>query len=552
MDNKKTDQGQGKVQEAVKEVEQNSNGAGSGVTGKKFSIRNGQVVDDKGEIVGDLSEGKEVKEEEQQANGEQNEENGEKKKEGEENVNGENKVSDEVPESVEETIDETQAQIPDLSILKDKTVNKAGNIVDENGTVFGKLTEGQDNLKNLIGKSVDEEGKIWNAKGQVLARVEPVPENERQYPDHAPFEAFPDATVEKTGNVVFNGTIIGKVVEGDARKLAGKKVDADGEIVDNLGNVLGRADRWEEEEPEVEEEEKPDLSALAGKRVNKVGNVVDQSGALYGRLVEGDPKKLSGKMCDKDGNVWNDGGQVVGRAELVPDSEREGEKEGIFAGFEGLTVNKEGKIVDAKGAIVGRLSSGDAKQLYGKQVDEDGDILDKNGNVLGKAERWEEEEEPEKEANPLAGLKINREGNVVDSNGEIIGKLTEGTLTKCVGQEIDNDGDIVNSKGHSIGHATLLSNIPPEPEPEEPGETEEEAEKRKQAESDKKLAGQMAGCIEQSIDKIKPVLKMITEVSNIPSTIILTMNCQLTPRSNLGNRSSRASTERRTRRTETR
>lgn len=69
-----------------------------------------------------------------------------------------------------------------------------------------------------------------------------------------------------------------------------------------MGNVLGKAERWDgpEEEP-VPEPEKVDMSALAGKRVNKVGNVVDSHGEIYGRLVEGDPKKLAGKMCDKDG-----------------------------------------------------------------------------------------------------------------------------------------------------------------------------------------------------------------------------------------------------------
>ena len=56
---------------------------------------------------------------------------------------------------------------------------------------------------------------------------------------------------------------------------------------------------------------------------------------------------------------------------------------------------------------------------------------------------------------------------------------------------------------------TLLEDIPePEPVPEEPKESEEEIEQRKQLEQDKKLAGQMAGCIEQSLDKIRPMLKI--------------------------------------------
>ncbi|EFW17366.1 hypothetical protein D8B26_000096 [Coccidioides posadasii str. Silveira] len=39
---------------------------------------------------------------------------------------------------------------------------------------------------------------------------------------------------------------------------------------------------------------------------------------------------------------------------------------------------------------------------------------------------------------------------------------------------------------------------------------EQEAEKQQQAENDKKLAGRMADCIQQSLDKIQPILNMIT------------------------------------------
>lgn len=110
--------------------------------------------------------------------------------------------------------------------------------------------------------------------------------------------------------------------------------------------------------------------------------------------------------------------------------------------------------------------------------------------------------------------KVNKDGNVVDDSGDVIAKLTEGEISKCTGKEIDNDGDIINEKGVQVGHVTLIEDIPePEPEPEEPKETEEEIEARKQIEQDKKLAGQMATCIQQSIDKIKPILDMINEVS---------------------------------------
>ncbi|KAF8850877.1 hypothetical protein BDZ45DRAFT_602267, partial [Acephala macrosclerotiorum] len=415
-------------------------------------------------------------------------------------------------EEPEEVVEEKE----DLSALDGKKVNKAGNVVDDNGKLFGRVITGV--LAKLIGKKCDAEGKIWSESGKVIGTAELLSMDDRDEEGDSPFEDFPGAICDKHGNILFEGQIVGKLVSGDAKRLVGKKIDKDGEIVDKIGNVLGVAERWiEEDEPEPE---KVDNSALAGKRVNKVGNVVDSHGEIYGRLVQGDPKSLAGRMCDKEGNVRAEDGTIIGRAELVPESEREGQKEGIFSGFDNPKVTKDGKVADSQGVIIGRLIEGDAKKLYGKMVDSDGDVLDKNGNTLGKAERWEEEEK-EKPHSPVAGRKVNRKGDVVDENGDLIAKLTEGEITKCAGKEIDEDGDVYNQKGVVIGHVTLLDEIPPEPEvepepepepePEEPQETEEEREERLQIAQDRKLAGQMAMCIQQSIDKINPILKMITE-----------------------------------------
>ncbi|KAH9208880.1 hypothetical protein DL95DRAFT_344944 [Leptodontidium sp. 2 PMI_412] len=410
----------------------------------------------------------------------------------------------------EDIVPEEEAFAVDLSILEGKKVNKAGNVVDDNGKLFGRVATGD--VAKLVGKKVDSEGKIWSESGKVIGTVELLDVDDRDQASDAPFEDFPDALVEKTGNVIFEGQVVGRLIEGDAKKLAGKKVDKDGDVIDKVGNVLGKAERWTEED--APEPEKIDLSALAGKRVNKLGNLVDSHGSIYGRLVDGDPKKLLGKMSDKNGDIWDDGGKVVGKAELVPESEREGQKEGPFTGFDSPTVTKDGKVADSKGTIIGRLIEGEAKKLYGKKVDTDGDVVDSNGNSLGKAERWEEEEKP-KAHSPVEGRKVNREGHVVDENGDLIAKLTEGEITKCSGKEIDADGDVYNSKNQVIGHVTLLDDIPaepePEPEPEEPKELQEEIDSKKQIEQDRKLASRMAFTIQESIDKITPILREITD-----------------------------------------
>lgn len=416
-------------------------------------------------------------------------------------------------QEAEEPEEPEEEQI-DYSMLKDKKVNKMGNVVDDKGQVWGRIIAGV--LKNLVGKRVGDNGQIFNDAGKVIGKAEPIPDGEREeIKEPSPFEDFPNATVGDNGDVMANGEKIGIVVEGDAKKLKGKSVDPDGDILDQAGNVLGHAERWEPE-PEPEEPE-VDMSSLAGKRINKAGNAVDSHGDIYGRVVEGQLGRLVGKMCDKNGFIRNEGGDVIGKCELIPEAEREGMKEGPFTELSGCTVTKEGKVVTPGGDVVGRLVSGDPKILAGRSVDDDGDICDKNGNVLGHAERWEEPE-VEKDVSPMSGRKVNREGNVVDENGDVIGKLTTGDLTKCAGKKIDDDGDVVDQKGAVLGHCSLLEDISepepePEPEPEET-ETEEEREARLQKEQDRKIANQISYCIAQSLDKIKPICRMIVERIN--------------------------------------
>ncbi|KAK4233660.1 hypothetical protein C8A03DRAFT_38622 [Achaetomium macrosporum] len=420
-------------------------------------------------------------------------------------LEGQEAATQEAEAPAEEAQAEPEEPKLDYSILKNGTVNKGGNVVSEDGEVIGRVVEG--NIKDLVGKGVDENGNIFNKHGKVIGKAEPIPEDEleaiRRGP--SPFENFPDAVVGKDGMVMSGEDIVGKVVEGDTIKLKGAKVDSDGDILDRNGNVIGKAERWEPE-PEKEPEPEPevDKSILAGKRVNKAGNVVDSNGTIFGRVVEGDVKRMVGRMCDKKGNILSESGDILGKADLVPEGEREGLKEGPFAELQGCTVAKDGTVVTPAGDIVGRLVSGDGKILFGRPVDEDGDILDKNGNVVGKAERWEPEK-VEREKNPMSGRRVNREGNVVDQDGNVIGKLTSGELTICAGKEIDDDGDVVDYKGNTIGHCTLLEYIPKEEE------SPEEKAKREQAEEDKKLAKKMSIVIEQCLESIRPICKLITE-----------------------------------------
>ncbi|KAF2186873.1 hypothetical protein K469DRAFT_571391 [Zopfia rhizophila CBS 207.26] len=392
-----------------------------------------------------------------------------------------------------EPLEEEEAIPDDLSILDGLALNKQGYLVDANGIPVGRLVEG--NLKDLAGRKSDGEGLIHNDTGKVVGRCELIPENERVTKQEGPFAGYEGLRVVKDGFVEdVDGNTVGKITEGDPKKLVGHSVDEDGDIIDKYGNVKGHAEPWEEEEPE-----EIDLSALTGCTVNKAGNVVDSSGAILGRVAEGDPATMVGKKVDGKGQIWDNAGNVIGRAELVQGVSSG--PEGPFAGFDNNTVAKDGTVQTADGTIIGRVIEGDIKRLVGHKVDEDGDINDKNGNTIGKAERWEPEEK-ERRINPMAGMRVNKDGEVRDENGDLIGRLTAGDLGHCAGLEIDDNGYVVDNDGNKVGEVTLLENIQEEEE-----ETDEEKKRREDAE----LADKMANICQQTLERIQPVCKQITE-----------------------------------------
>ncbi len=71
---------------------------------------------------------------------------------------------------------------------------------------------------------MDAEGKIWDEGGKIIGRAEPLSDVEHEAAPSAPFEDFPDSVLDAKGNVMFEGRIVGKLLEGDPKKLEGKKV----------------------------------------------------------------------------------------------------------------------------------------------------------------------------------------------------------------------------------------------------------------------------------------------------------------------------------------
>ena len=255
-----------------------------------------------------------------------------------------------------------------------------------------------------------------------------------------------------------NGNRVGVITEGDPKKLIGREVDEDGDIIDKQGSVVGHAERYNEPEAEEEvPEEAADLSFLQGKKLNKAGMVIGDEGVPVARLVEGNAKELAGKELDDQGQIWNDKGKVIGRVELIPDDEREAKPEGPFAGLEGLRVIEGGKVADEDGNVVGEIVEGNPKRLIGLHVDEDGDIVDKYGNVKGHADPLpDEEEEAPADNSLLNGKMLNKQGFVVDENGSPLGRLVEGDAKELAGRRCDENGLIYNDVGKAVGRCEVI------------------------------------------------------------------------------------------------
>jgi hypothetical protein len=249
----KTDEAQegvdaeGKTDELKDDAEQKTDEAREGVDakGKTDELKDAadvegktdELKDEAGQKTGEATDetkeaGDELKDEADEKAGEAEDQvegaKDDAEKTGEELAEGQTGEQGEEGEQQDEEEGEKEAEL-DYSVLKGTKVNKAGKLVNDQGEIIGEVVEG--NAKQLIGKSADANGIIWT-DGEQVGKAKPLSDADRQ--DHkktsAPFENFPDATVEADGKVMFEGKQVGVLVEGDAKKLKGSKVDEDGEF----------------------------------------------------------------------------------------------------------------------------------------------------------------------------------------------------------------------------------------------------------------------------------------------------------------------------------
>ncbi|PKY00336.1 hypothetical protein P168DRAFT_244432, partial [Aspergillus campestris IBT 28561] len=293
-------------------------------------------------------------------------------------------------EAIPEDQRETRHEGP-FAGLEGLVVGDDGLVHDVRGMVVGRIVEGD--ASALRGRAVDDDGDIVDRFGTSKGRAEPYQEEkeEEPQPEEQDLSILEGKTVNKAGNVVDeHGTVVGRIVSGDGRRLAGRRVDGQGQVWGDSGNVVGRAELIpgaEQERPEGP------FFGFEGATVGADGVVADSTGQVIGRVVEGDAARLLGRPVDEDGDILDKNGNGIGRAERwQPES-----KPRNVSPMAGRKVTREGEVRDSDGNLIGKLTAGNLATLVGREIDDNGYVVDNDGNRLGECTLLENIPEPEPE-----------------------------------------------------------------------------------------------------------------------------------------------------------
>ena len=132
----------------------------------------------------------------------------------------------------------------DLSKHEGLTVNRQDNVIGSDGLPIARPVEG--NPEKITGRTITigNNGSLFDSNTKFIGRCELIPENEPRSMKKRPFTGL-EGLVVIQGGLVEDAelNIVGKVVEGDPKKLLGSVVDEDGDIIDISGEVRGRCKR---------------------------------------------------------------------------------------------------------------------------------------------------------------------------------------------------------------------------------------------------------------------------------------------------------------------
>ncbi|KAI9261145.1 hypothetical protein BY458DRAFT_515963 [Sporodiniella umbellata] len=270
--------------------------------------------------------------------------------------------------------------------------------------------------------------------------------------------------------------------------------------------------------------------------VKKSGKVLDSEDNVVGHVDRRAAEKMVGFKVDDEGNVVNDEGNIVGKAEMIKEEEpveetieepKEEEKKFsnpyAWVNENSPEVKKSGKVLDSDDNLVGHVDRRAAEKMVGFKVDDEGNVVNHEGSIVGKAEMIKEEEpkeEPKEEeqkwSNPYPHInefspEVRKSGKVVDKDDNIVGSADKHAAYNWAGFKVDDEGNIINHEGNIVGKAEMFKEKTDEEKQQEREEQQKLSDKEKEEEEYRKLASMMSSAIQKSLDKIKPILKSITD-----------------------------------------
>ncbi|CEP19825.1 hypothetical protein [Parasitella parasitica] len=412
---------------------------------------------------------------------------------------------------------------PNENVTEDSPeVRKSGKIVDMEDNIVGAIDKEQ--AAKFAGFKVDPQGNVIDPEGHIVARADLYPIEEDDDGEEKPFNPnemvnADSPEVRKSGKVLdMDDNLVGYVDKRVASKLAGMKVDEDGNVINDQGHIVGKANMLKPEpEPEEEEPKKEEKKPFNpnenvnedSPEVKKSGKILDMDDELVGHIDKKLAAKFAGFKVDPQGNVIDNDGHIVATAEMIKvEEEKKPFNPNEAVDENSPEVKRSGKVVDMDDNIVGSVDKRLAPKLAGFKVDDNGNVIDNEGHIVARAEMipQEEESDPNKPFNPNTMVdehspRVRKSGKVVDEDDNIVGEVEKSSAHKLAGFPVDDDGNIIDNEGHIVGKAKMHDK-----------KTEEQLKEEAEQEEYRKIADQMSQSIQISLDKIKPILKNITDV----------------------------------------
>jgi hypothetical protein len=419
----------------------------------------------------------------------------------------------EAEDGAEDATAEADVEPVDVSILEGLPVEKDGQILDIAGAPIGKLVEGD---AKIISKRVylcSADGIIYDKKLKQVGRAEVIQpekpatkelEKEADQPEEskAPetkartLADLQGLTCDEDGKYFIDDVAVAELVEGKPAIIFKRKYvcNADGEVLDKKGGVIGRAEMLAEAalEEKTSEEEKPDTTAeepsrtladLEGLTCDEEGQILIDSVAVA-KVVEGDVAIIFKRkyVCNAEGEVLNKAKRVIGHVELIAEEKpeekpaedakeeekpTEAPKARTLADLEGLVCDSEGKFT-IDDVVVAELVDGDSESIARRKYacNADGEVLNKAKRVIGRVELVKQEappaEEPIEEVTKrtladLEGLSCNAEGKFIIDD-IVVAELVEGDAQTYARRKYvcNAEGGVLNKKDVVVGRAELV------------------------------------------------------------------------------------------------